>query len=33
MLSVYLLRFMTLGSHINQKFQNEALILTEQVWP
>lgn len=31
MLSVYLLRFMTLGSHINQKYQNTSLLLTEQI--
>ena len=31
MLSVYVLRFMTLGSKINSKFTNTSGLLTEQV--
>ncbi|XP_033127674.1 putative homeodomain transcription factor 1 [Anneissia japonica] len=30
-LSVYLLRFVTLGSEINKKFRNSSLLLTEQI--
>ena len=31
LLSVYLLRFMMLGSDINRKYQSTSLLLTEQV--
>jgi hypothetical protein len=31
LLSVFLLRFMTLGSRINRKYQNTSVLLTEQV--
>ncbi|XP_071942545.1 protein PHTF2-like [Antedon mediterranea] len=30
-LSIYLLRFVTLGSEINKKFRNSSLLLTEQI--
>ncbi|EDO46352.1 predicted protein, partial [Nematostella vectensis] len=30
-LSVYVLRFMTLGSKINRKYRNTSVVLTEQI--
>ena len=30
--SVFMLRFMMLGSNINKKYQNTSLLLTEQVF-
>lgn len=30
-ISIFMLRFMMLGSNINKKYQNTSLLLTEQV--